>query len=227
MELVFHVCLKSAIMFHSTTNDDIRKNPLNSKILVVSVIQFIDAYPLDDEQQMSHMPEFTCVIKKIEIERQISRVAEIISADYRNRELVLIGVLKGAFLFLADLARQINLEKIQIDFLQASSYGADTVSSENIVLKKDIDVDIRGKDVLVVEDIVDTGLTLAYLIHHLQRFGPNSIKVCAMIDKCERRKAPVEVDYVCMMVPEGFLVGYGLDYAENYRNLPEIYHMKL
>ena len=173
------------------------------------------------------MPEFTPVIKKDEIERRISRIAQTISADYRNRELVLIGVLKGAIFFLADLARQIKLEKIKIDFLQASSYGADTVSSENIVLKKDIDVDIRGKDVLIVEDIVDTGLTLAYLINHLQRSGPSSIKVCAMIDKSERRKAPVDVDYVCMEVQEGFLVGYGLDYAENYRNLQEIYHMKL
>lgn len=141
--------------------------------------------------------------------------------------MVLVGVLKGAFLFLSDLARQLTLERIIIDFLQASSYGADTVSSEHIVLKKDIDVDIRGKDVLVVEDIVDTGLTLEYLIDHLKGFGPRTIKVCAMIDKKERRKAAVSVDYVCTTVEKGFLVGYGLDYAEHYRNLPEIYHMKL
>lgn len=173
------------------------------------------------------MPEFTPVINEDEIRLQISRIAKAISADYQNRELVLIGVLKGAFLFLADLVRQLELEKIKIDFLQASSYGADTVSSENIVLKKDIDVDIRGKDVLVVEDIVDTGLTLAYLINHLERFGPNSIKVCAMIDKSERRKAAIDVDYVCTSVQKGFLVGYGLDYAEDYRNLPAIYHLKL
>ena len=115
-------------------------------------------------------------------------------------------------------------EHVKIDFLQASSYGADTVSSENIVLKKDIDVEIRDKDVLVVEDIVDTGLTLAYLIDHLKGLGPKSIKVCAMIDKSERRKAAVKVDYVCTTVEKGFLVGYGLDYAEDYRNLPEIYH---
>ena len=173
------------------------------------------------------MPEFTPIINKDEIQRQISRIAESISRDYRGRELVLIGVLKGAFLFLADLARQLKLEKVKIDFVQASSYGADTVSSENIVLKKDIDVDIRGKDVLVVEDIVDTGMTLAYLISHLKGFGPNSIKVCTMIDKSERRKAAVNVDYACTAVEKGFLVGYGLDYAEDYRNLPEIYHMKL
>jgi hypoxanthine phosphoribosyltransferase len=180
-----------------------------------------------DKQFIQNMTEFIPVINKAEIQRQISRIATTISADYQNRELVLVGVLKGAFLFLADLARELTLDKIKIDFLQASSYGADTVSSENIVLKKDIDVDIRGKDVLVVEDIVDTGLTLAYLLDHLQRFNPSSIKVCAMIDKSERRQAAVNVDYVCMNVQKGFLVGYGLDYAEDYRNLPEIYHMKL
>ena len=167
----------------------------------------------------------------ISVERIDERVTELaaqIDQDYAGAErLVLIGVLKGAFLFLADLARQLKLESVKIDFLQASSYGADTVSSENIVLKKDIDVEIRHKHVLVVEDIVDTGLTLAYLIEHLKGLGPKSIKVCAMIDKSERRKAAVKVDYVCTTIEKGFLVGYGLDYAEDYRNLPEIYHMKL
>jgi hypoxanthine phosphoribosyltransferase len=173
------------------------------------------------------MPDFTPVLNKDEIERQISEIAKIISADYQGQELVLVGVLKGAFLFLADLARELKLDNLKIDFLQASSYGGDTISSETIVLKKDIDVDIRDKDVLVVEDIVDTGLTLAFLVDHLRRFGPKSIKVCAMIDKKERRKAAVAVDYVCTTIEKGFLVGYGLDYAEDYRNLPEIYHLKL
>ena len=139
----------------------------------------------------------------------------------------MIGVLKGAFLFLADLARQVRLEKISIDFLQASSYGADTLSSGKIILKKDIDVDVRGKDVLVVEDIVDTGLTLAHLIDHLQGFKPASVKVCAVIDKRERRKTDIRIDYVGSVMEKGFLVGYGLDYAETYRNLPDIYQMKL
>ncbi|MGD8702237.1 MAG: hypoxanthine phosphoribosyltransferase [Desulfosarcina sp.] len=173
------------------------------------------------------MPDFTLVLNKDEIERQISEIAKIISADYQGQELVLVGVLKGAFLFLADLARELKLDNLKIDFLQASSYGGDTISSETIVLKKDIDVDIRDKDVLVVEDIVDTGLTLAFLVDHLRRFGPKSIKVCAMIDKKERRKAAVAVDYACTTIEKGFLVGYGLDYAEDYRNLPEIYHLKL
>jgi hypoxanthine phosphoribosyltransferase len=173
------------------------------------------------------MPEFTCVLDKDKIEKQISRIAETISADYRGRDLMLVGVLKGAFLFLADLARELTVERVKIDFLQASSYGADTISSETIDLKKDIDIDIRGKDVLVVEDIVDTGLTLSYLIAHIKTFDPNSVKVCAMIDKKERRRAAVHVDYVCCSVDKGFLVGYGLDYAEDFRNLPQIYHMKL
>ena len=173
------------------------------------------------------MPDFTPVLKKDDIESKISKIAAIISEDYQDRELVLVGVLKGAFVFLADLARQLKLERIIIDFLQASSYGADTVSSGDIVLKKDIDVDIHDKDVLVVEDIVDTGLTLAYLIDHLRSRSPRSIRVCAMIDKKERRQSTVAVDYACTTVDQGFLVGYGLDYAENFRNLPEIYHMKL
>jgi hypoxanthine phosphoribosyltransferase len=173
------------------------------------------------------MPDFKPILNKNDIENQISRLAATISEDYRGRELVLVGVLKGAFVFLADLARQLKLDHVKIDFLQASSYGADTVSSENIVLKKDIDIDIHDKDVLVVEDIVDTGLTLAYLIDHLSSRNPRSIRVCAMIDKMERRKATVSVDYAGTTVDQGFLVGYGLDYAENYRNLPEIYHLKL
>jgi len=173
------------------------------------------------------MPDFTPVLKEDEIKRHISRIAKTISFDYQGRELVLVGVLKGAFLFLADLVRELALEHVKIDFLQASSYGADTRSSENVVLKKDIDVDIRGKDVIVVEDIVDTGLTLTFLIEHLKTFGPNSVKVCAMIDKKERRKAAIQVDYACATVEKGFLVGYGLDYAEDYRNLPAIYHLKL
>jgi hypoxanthine phosphoribosyltransferase len=173
------------------------------------------------------MPELTLVIGRDEIQRQVSKIAEAISRDYRGRELVMIGVLKGAFLFLADLARQVRLEKISIDFLQASSYGADTLSSGKIILKKDIDVDVRGKDVLVIEDIVDTGLTLSHLIDHLQGFKPASVKVCAVIDKRERRKTDIRIDYVGSVMEKGFLVGYGLDYADTYRNLPDIYQMKL
>ena len=173
------------------------------------------------------MPELTSVYTSDEIQHHISRIADTISTDYKGEELILIGVLKGAFLFLADLARNLTLERVKIDFLQASSYGADIKSSESIVLKKDIDINIGGKHVLLVEDIVDTGLTLAYLINHINGLDPKSVKICTLIDKSERRQTDVYVDYVCMTVKEGFLVGYGLDYAEDFRNLPEIYHMKL
>ncbi|MDL2269020.1 hypoxanthine phosphoribosyltransferase [Desulfosarcina sp. OttesenSCG-928-A07] len=160
------------------------------------------------------------------LHQRISHIAAVISADYKGRELVVVGVLKGAFIFVADLVRLLTLEKIGIDFLQASSYGTDTVSSEAIILKKDIDIDIHGKDVLLVDDIVDTGLTLAFLVNHLKGFKPRDIRVCALIDNKSRRKTEVQVDYVCMEIQEGFLVGYGLDYAERYRNLPGIYHMR-
>lgn len=173
------------------------------------------------------MPEFIPVLKKEAIEKSIKDTAKKISNDYIDKNLVLVGVLKGAFIFLADLARALTLETVKVDFMRASSYGDDTVSSERIALKKDIDMDIKDKDVIVVEDIVDTGLTLAFLIRHLKTYGPKSIKVCAMIDKKERRKTDIPVDYACCVIEEGFLVGYGLDYAEDYRNLPEIYHMKL
>ena len=172
------------------------------------------------------MPEFIPVLKKKAIESQIAEISRKISNDYQGRELVMIGVLKGAFVFFADLMRQIRLEKIQVDFLRAASYGAGTMSAEKVCLTKDIDLSIEGKDVLVVEDIVDTGLTLRFIIDHLKKSKPRSIKVCAMIDKRERRQTDIRVDYTCHVAEDGFLVGYGLDYAEYYRNLPDLYQIK-
>lgn len=170
--------------------------------------------------------EFVPILKKEEIKKRIAETAKKISEDYKSRELILIGVLKGAFVFLSDLARSLADDRIKVDFLQAASYGSGSVSSEKIVLKKDIDIDINNKDILIVEDIVDTGITLSYLIEHLKTYHPKSIKICAMIDKRERRKSDIKVDYACSVVEDGFLVGYGLDYAEDYRNLPDIYHLK-
>ena len=172
------------------------------------------------------MPELIPVLKREEIEKSIARVAETISADYQGKELVLIGVLKGAFVFLSDLARQITIP-VKIDFLRAASYGCRTSSSGKIQLTKDIEVDIADKDVLIVEDIVDTGRTLAWLVDYLNTFNPKTVRICTMVDKRERRHSKVKVDYACHIVEEGFLVGYGLDYDEEYRNLPEIYHLKL
>ena len=172
------------------------------------------------------MSKLIPVLKQAEITNKIAIVAEQISTDYKNADLVLIGVLKGAFIFMADLIRQISLEKIMIDFVQVASYGSGSETSGKISVIKDIAVDIKGKDVLIVEDILDSGLTLSFLTAHFEKHQPNSVKICAMIDKKERRQVDIKADYTCHQVDSGFLVGYGLDYAERYRNLPEIYHLK-
>jgi hypoxanthine phosphoribosyltransferase len=172
------------------------------------------------------MSEFIPVLTKEEIEAQVRRIAQVISADYKDRELILIGILKGAFIFLSDLIRQLSIP-VKVDFMCASSYGDQTASSGRIKLSKDIEIEISNKDVLIVEDIVDTGLTLSYLVDYLKSSGAASVRICALIDKRERRETDVIVDYACHTVDKGFLVGYGLDYAEFYRNLPEVYHLKL
>ncbi|MBN1931590.1 MAG: hypoxanthine phosphoribosyltransferase [Desulfobacterales bacterium] len=172
------------------------------------------------------MPELIPVLTKDAIARKVSDIAHKISSDYKDRELIIIGVLKGSFIFVSDLVRQLTIP-VKIDFISASSYGSSTSSSGNIRLTKEIDMDLKDKDVLIVDDIIDTGLTLAYLVDYVKSFGPKTVKVCIFLDKNERRKVEFHADYVCYVVPKGFLVGYGLDCAENYRNLPEIYHLKL
>jgi len=172
------------------------------------------------------MSEFIPVLTKNEIDAQVSHIAQVISADYKDRELILIGILKGAFIFLSDLIRQLSIP-VKVDFMCVSSYGDHTTSLGRIKLIKDVDIDINNKDVLIVEDIVDTGITLSYLVEHLHASGASSVRICTLIDKRERRETDVRVDYACHTVDKGFLVGYGLDYAEFYRNLPEVYHLKL
>jgi hypoxanthine phosphoribosyltransferase len=172
------------------------------------------------------MSEFIPVLTKKEIDAQVSHIAQVISADYKDRELILIGILKGAFIFLSDLIRQLSIP-VKVDFMCVSSYGDHTTSSGRIKLIKDVDININNKDVLIVEDIVDTGITLSYLVDHLHASGASSVRICTLIDKRERRETDVRVDYACHTVNKGFLVGYGLDYAEFYRNLPEVYHLKL
>ena len=172
------------------------------------------------------MSEFIPVLTKKEIDAQVSHIAQVISADYKDRELILIGILKGAFIFLSDLIRQLTIP-VKVDFMCVSSYGDHTTSLGRIKLIKDVDININNKDVLIVEDIVDTGITLSYLVDHLHASGASSVRICMLIDKRERRETDVRVDYACHTVDKGFLVGYGLDYAEFYRNLPEVYHLKL
>ncbi len=170
------------------------------------------------------MAELIPVLNEDEIKKMVADVAQKISDDYKNSELVLIGVLKGAFVFMADLIRKITIP-VKIDFVGISSYGSNTVSSGKINLTRDIETNIKNKDVLIVEDIVDTGLTLKYLIDYLKSFDPKSVKICTLLDKYERRETEIEVAYPCHRIEEGFIVGYGIDYAEDYRNLPAIYHL--
>jgi len=172
------------------------------------------------------MPELTMLLTKNEIDQLIGRMAQKISEDYKDKRLVLIGVLKGAFIFLGDLVRRLTIP-VEIDFIQFSSYGNGDSPSGEIKLRSDISIQIKDKDVLVVEDIIDTGLTMTKFLKHLESFNPESIRVCAFIDKHERRKVDYKADYVCHSVEGGFLVGYGLDYAEKYRNLPALYHLNL
>ena len=152
-------------------------------------------------------------------------MARSISRDYRDKELILIGVLNGAFIFMADLVKNITLP-VQIDFVRLASYGSRTQSQGRIRVTKSVELPLAGKEVLVVEDIVDTGLTLEFLRNLLEKEGPKSIRFCALIDKKERRQVPINVDYTGFRVAEGFIVGYGLDFNEQYRNLPALYHLQ-
>lgn len=160
----------------------------------------------------------------IDEEKLMNRVKELgaqITEDYRDKDLLIIVILKGAVMFASDLIKEIKLP-LAIDFMAVSSYGASTKSSGVVRIMKDLDEQIEGKDVLIVEDIVDTGLTLNYLFENLLSRKPRSIKVCCCLDKPTRRIAPVNVDYVGFNIPDEFVIGYGLDYAEKFRNLPFI-----
>ncbi len=161
------------------------------------------------------------LISKKELDKQVEELGTRISKDYEGKELVIIGVLKGGFIFLADLARQITIP-VDIDFISVSSYGDSSKSSGVVKIIKDVDINISGKHVLIVEDIIDTGLTLNHLVELLKTRGPLSVEICAALDKPSRRKAEVHVKYKGIEIPDEFVVGYGLDYAGKYRNLPEV-----
>jgi hypoxanthine phosphoribosyltransferase len=159
------------------------------------------------------------------IQKRVKELADQISGDYAGRELIVIGILKGAFIFMADLVRAMSIP-CRIDFVRVASYGAGSESSGKAVMTKDIETSINGRDILIVEDIIDTGLTLKYLVEWLKERNPHSLKVCALLDKRKRRKVSFEADYVGFTIDDGFLVGYGLDFSERYRFLPEIYVIK-
>jgi len=159
------------------------------------------------------------------IDKRVKALASTNSRDLEGREVVLIGVLKGAFIFMADLARYLEIPHT-VDFVRLASYGSGSVSSGDITFSKDIETDIEGKAVVIVEDIIDTGASITFLQGKLEERNPGSIKVCALIDKKQRRERTVNADYVGFALDEGFIVGYGLDFDEKFRCLPEIYVIK-
>ena len=152
---------------------------------------------------------------------RVRELGEQISTDYLDKDLVVVCVLRGSFIFVSDLVRSIKIP-LAVDFISISSYGSGTTSSGVVRFLKDLDEEISGRHVLVVEDIIDTGTTLKYLLENLQTRKPASIKVCTLLSKPERRKVEIAIDYNGFVVPDHFVVGYGLDYAEIYRNLPYI-----
>ena len=158
-------------------------------------------------------------LQEQEINARIAQVAKQISEDYADREVHLMCVLKGSVFFMCELAKRITVP-VTMDFMSVSSYGSDTKSSGVVKIVKDLDEPLDGKDVLIVEDIVDSGRTLSYLMDILGKRNPRSLKLCTLLDKPDRRVTSVQVDYTCFDIPDEFVVGYGLDYAQKYRNLP-------
>lgn len=159
------------------------------------------------------------LLSEQEIADMVKGLGRQISEDYKDKNLLMVSVLKGSVVFMADLMRAITIP-CRIDFMSVSSYGSGTKSSGTVKIQKDLDLDLRGYDLLIVEDILDSGKTLSHLVELLSLRGPKSIKICTFLDKPERRTANIKADYVGTSVPDEFVVGYGLDYDEKYRNLP-------
>jgi len=161
------------------------------------------------------------IASEIEITEKVNELAEKINSDYRGKKLTVVGILKGSVIFFADLVRKIDIE-CQMDFMAASSYGSSAVSSGEIIIKKDLSSDVTGKDVLIVEDILDTGNTLYLLKDYILKKGAASVKICTLFEKPSRHIKPVKAEYTGFIVDDLFIVGYGLDYDEKYRNLPYV-----
>ena len=161
------------------------------------------------------------MITKEEIENRVHQLAKLLEKDFAGKEPVFIGLLKGSVLFMSDLVKQIDLP-LTIDFLKVSSYHGGTESTGVVQILQDVSYDLSGKDVIIVEDIIDTGLTLKYVKQFLQSKAINSLHVCTLLDKPSRRKVDIKGDYVGFEIPDEFVIGYGLDYAEKHRNLPYI-----
>lgn len=178
-------------------------------------------HPHHPKLQDVPLPTLTVLLSREQIQKRVAEVAAEISRDFHGQPVVLIGILKGATIFLSDLARSITLDAT-FDFISVSSYGSQKQSSGEVKLNKDVDNSMEGKNVILVEDILDTGLTMTYLIRILKAHHPKSLKIAALLDKASRRIAPIHADYVGFEIPDKFVVGYGMDAAERYRNLPDI-----
>ncbi|OGN97481.1 MAG: hypoxanthine phosphoribosyltransferase [Chloroflexi bacterium RBG_13_51_36] len=171
---------------------------------------------------MVTQPQLRILISRDEIAKAVDRLAREINKDYQGKQSLLIGVLKGSFVFMADLIRRLDLP-LELDFVRLSSYGAARESSGKVRVVQGIKTPMKGRDVLVVEDIVDTGITASFLLDYLKTKKPASLKFCALTDKPSRRRIPISIDYLGFAVPDKFVVGYGLDCDEKFRNLPDIY----
>ena len=170
---------------------------------------------------MVFQPQLKILISRDEIANAVDRLASEIKRDYQGKQPLLIGVLKGAFVFMADLMRQLDLP-LELEFVRLSSYGAAKESSGRVRVVQELKTPIKGRDVLVIEDIVDTGITISFLLNYLRKKKPASLKLCVLTDKPSRRRVPVSIDYLGFTVPDKFVVGYGLDFDEKFRYLPEI-----
>ena len=166
-------------------------------------------------------PQVKILIRRDQIAKAVDRLASEIKRDYQDKQPLLIGVLKGSFVFMADLIRQLD-SPLELDFVRLSSYGAARESSGKVRVIQGVKTPVKGKDVLVIEDIVDTGITISFLLDYLKKKQPASLKLCALTDKPSRRKIPVPIDYLGFTVPNEFVVGYGLDCDQRFRNLPDI-----
>ncbi len=171
---------------------------------------------------MNSRSELHTLLRRNEIETAVKRLAAEISKDYQGKSPLLIGILKGSFMFMADLVRLLDFP-LEVEFIRLSSYGREKQSSGRIKIVQGLCSEIRGRDVLVIEDIVDTGLTTSFLLNYLRKKKPASLKLCSLTDKPSRREVPVAIDYLGFTVPNKFIVGYGIDWDERFRNLPEIH----
>jgi len=174
---------------------------------------------------MVSQPQLKILISHDEIAKVVYRLACEIKRDYQGKQPLLIGVLKGPFVFMADLIRQLDLP-LELDFVRLSSYGAARQSSGKVRIIQGVKMPVKGRDVLVIEDIVDTGITISFLLDYLKKKKPASLKLCVLTDKPSRRRVPVPINYLGFTVPNKFIVGYGLDFDERFRNLPHIYTLE-